>query len=503
MNLVELHRRTARRTPDHPAVVMGEQRLTYGQLLDEVAAVAGGLRALGVGKGDRVLLFGENSPQYLIAHLAAARLGAISATAAATFRSAELTFILGNAEPTCAVVDAGLRALLDGTPGADGLPVVEISGAGFAGLPAAAPVHDDQPVLYGDGVLISYTSGTTSAPKAVFHSHGSLLGLVRAYASIWHLEPADRVLVALPMAWLYGLVTAAQTALAAGATVVLEPRFNPVRALDAMEAEGVTVFIGVTTMYVKLLQVLEARGDAPLESRLRFCVTGGEPRSEEAFARFRARFGVPVHDVYAASECTPICTYDPHADPEPRPGSCGRLVPGVEIRIVDAEGADVPAGEVGELLARGPGLMLGYYRDPELTAVALAGGWYRSKDLFRCDADGYYHLVGRASDLIIRGGANISPLEVEAVLERHPAVAECAVAGRADAARGEEVCAFVVMAPGAAADADALRAHCAAELAAYKVPTTFSILDELPRGPTGKVVKSALVDDLAGSAAVS
>jgi long-chain acyl-CoA synthetase len=231
-------------------------------------------------------------------------------------------------------------------------------------------------------------------------------------------------------------------------------------------------------------------------------VTGGEPQSEDAFSRFRERFGVPVHDVYAASECTPIFTYDPSADPEPRPGSCGRLVPGVDARIVGAAGEDVPAGGVGELLARGPGLMIGYYGDPELTAAALQDGWYRTKDLFRCDEEGYYHLVGRASDLIIRGGVNISPLEVETVLERHPAVSECAVVGRPDSERGQEVCAFVALTPGATAGADALRAHCAAQLAAYKVPTLLRFLDELPRGPTGKVLKSALLADVSGAAAL-
>jgi long-chain acyl-CoA synthetase len=490
-------------TPDYPAIIMGERTLTYAETLASVATVAGGLRALGVARGDRVLIFSENSPEYLVANLATARLGAILATASATFRSAELEFILGNASPRCVIVQEDLAPVVRaavGAPGRSGPPLVMSGPGGLSGLPDAPPVEGDEPVAASTGALISYTSGTTTQPKPVFHSHGSLGGIVTSYAALWDLRPEDRVLVGLPMAWLFGLVTTAQTALTAGSTVVLLDHFNPVRALEAIDARGVTVMPGVATMYVKLLEALpgvERRAGRPLESRLRLCVAGGEPPSENAFGRFRARFGVPVFDVYAASECTPICSYEAASDREPRPGSCGRLAAGVEARIVDAEGGDVAPGEAGELLVRGRGQMLGYYHDPELTGAAVQDGWYRTKDLFRVDEDGFYHLVGRASDLIIRGGANVSPLEVEAVLERHAAVVECAVVGLPDASYGEEVCA-VVVGP-AAGEGEALAAHCREHLAAFKVPTRFEFVAELPRGATGKVLRKALVEHLTAS----
>jgi long-chain acyl-CoA synthetase len=252
-------------------------------------------------------------------------------------------------------------------------------------------------------------------------------------------------------------------------------------------------------MFVQLLQVLEQRRHL-LERTLRLCVSGGEPRNDAAFARFHQRFGVPVHEVYATSECLPIFAYDPERDPQPRPGSVGRLVSGVRVRIVDDRGHEVGPDHVGELYASSPGQMLGYYREPELTAGVLADGWFRTEDLFKCDRDGYYHVMGRASELIIRGGSNVSPLEVESVLSGHADVAECVVVGLPDPVYGQRVAAFVVLASGSTTNVEQLRSHCEATLAGYKVPADIHIVSGLPRGATGKILKSVLRELWAGSA---
>ena len=328
------------------------------------------------------------------------------------------------------------------------------------------------------------------------HRHAGLLGAAAAYARVWHLGPDDATLVCLPMAWAFGLVTTSMAALLTGGRVVALARAEPEAMLGAMADHSVTFFAGVTTMFGKLVQHLDTRdGPRPDLSRLRLCISGGEPRNEVAFSRWQQLTGCPVHDVYAASECFPVVTYDPFEDPQPRPGSAGRVVAEAALRLVDPEGQDVPAGATGEAWTRGPALLAGYWRDPGLTAQVLTrDGWYRTGDLARIDDDGYVHVVGRVSTMIIRGGSNVSPAEVEAVLRDHPDVREAAVVGLPDAQYGEEVAAAVVLELAAVLDAAALRAHCAAVLARYKVPSRVVEVEQLPRNPhTGKVQRTDVV----------
>jgi long-chain acyl-CoA synthetase len=500
-NLVDLLMRSAARFPNREALRMDDRRWTYAEALAEVERVAGGLRALGVQPGDRVAIFAENGPEYIIAYLAVAKLGAILATINPSFQQVEIAYIVANAEPRVALVQPALeerfrQCCRDASQPLP--PLVRLGGPAGDGAVAydelrrAAPLRDTAPTRLADGVLICYTSGSTARPKPVFRSHGGDLCIAYSHARQWAFGPEDRQLIALPMAWLFGLTTGTLGCLSAGGTAIFVPHFNPVVVLEQMERWRITVYLGVMTMYVKLLQVAESAGRAYDLSALRLCIAGGEPRNEAVAERFSARFGAPILDTYAASECCPIITYDVARDARPRPGSCGRRVPETEIRLVDPQGRDVPRGEVGELLARGPGLFLGYYREPELTAQVLRDGWFVSGDLLREDEDGYYYVVGRAKDLIIRGGANIAPAEVEAVIDAHPAVAEAAVVGVPDPVYGEQPKAFVVLRPGAALTADEVQAHCRARLAAYKVPAWVEFVPELPKGATGKVLKSAL-----------
>jgi long-chain acyl-CoA synthetase len=271
--------------------------------------------------------------------------------------------------------------------------------------------------------------------------------------------------------------------LSAGGRVVLSARSDPRLLLERFVAHGVTFFAGVTTMFVRMVEAMEHDQALTNPHSLRLCISGGEPRNEAAFARWHELTGCPVHDVYAASECFPVVTYDPTVDPVPRPGSAGRVVPEAQMRIVDG----------GEALVRGPALMRGYWDDPAMTASALTpDGWYRTGDLVELDGEGYVRVLGRLSDVIIRAGANVSPAEVEAVLLAHSHVGEAGVVGLPDPVNGEEVVAAVVPHTDVGSvDIAALDAHCAASLAGYKRPRIV-IVDELPRNATGKVNRRQL-----------
>lgn len=289
------------------------------------------------------------------------------------------------------------------------------------------------------------------------------------------------------MAWLYGLASLSLTLLHAGGTVVVVRRGRPEFVLEAMLRTGATFLAGVTATFAKLLQHLEEHDPTALDgSPLRLCISGGEPRNEPVFSRWSELTGVGVLDAYCASECLPLITYDPTTDPMPRIGSAGKVVPRSRIRIIDPDGREVSPGQVGELLGSGPGVMLGYWREPELTAEALVdGGWYRMKDLVRMDEEGYVYVVGRLSDLIIRGGVNISPAEVESVLRGHEHVLDIAVVGVPDEVYGERVVAAVV--PDGDLDVDHLRAFAKEQLSSFKVPSEFVIVDSLPvNATTGK-----------------
>jgi len=301
---------------------------------------------------------------------------------------------------------------------------------------------------------------------------------------VWHLGPDDVNLVSMPLAWAFGLVTTSMATLSSGGRVVLFARSDPRGLLTGFVDHEVTFFAGVTTMYVRMVEAMDADPNVARPRSLRLCISGGEPRNEVAFHRWQELTGCPVHDVYAASECFPIVTYDPTVDPAPRPGCAGRVVADARLRIDTS----------GEAFARGPALMLGYWDDPTLTASALTDdGWYRTGDFVEIDDQGYVRVLGRLSDMIIRAGANVSPAEVEAVLVTHPQVAEVGVVGLPDAVAGEEVVAAVVARPGVAAiDVAALDSHCASKLASFKRPRIV-VVDDLPRSPTtGKVNRREL-----------
>jgi long-chain acyl-CoA synthetase len=483
--------------PERIAIVGGGRRLSYAQLIDAVGELSHRLAAAGVAPRDRVAICAENSPEYLIATLAVWRVDAIAATVYASSGLNELEYVLANAAPRLILVDPPRRAIIEQslTAGGHHAEIAEISDGGrIEGLPPATGAFEPPTIDPGTATSICYTSGTTAHPKPVVHSYAGLLGSARSTASVWRMAGDDAVLVSLPMAWLFGLVTSSMAALISGAKVVSLPRFNPVHVLAAIEEERATVLPVVVTMIVKLISVLQELETAPELSTLRFCVSGGEPRREQAFDEWHKLSGCPVHDVYAASECFPVITYDPGQDPTPRPGAAGRVVPGSAMRVLGADGTEVAPGEVGEALWRGPALMLGYWREDAMTEAALTpDGWYRSRDLVQVDDEGYVFVVGRTSEMIIRGGVNISPAEIESALREHPSVADVAVLGLPDPEYGEAIAAAVVLEDqDAELDPNAMVAFCATRVARSKVPTHWRQVPALPRNATGKVLRRAL-----------
>ena len=475
---------------DDLAVFDATVSLTYRELDAKVEALAHRLAAHEVTVGARVALIADNSAQYLVTAFAIWRASGTLVTIYPSSTESEFRYALTAAQPS--LVIAGTRMFRAVVAAVEGLSVTtcELKDDGdVIGLMSLPDHRDLFPIRAEELALICYTSGSTANPKAVMHTHAGLSAAAVTYAEVWHLGPHDTTLVALPLAWAFGLVTTSMATLTGGGSVLLLARSDPADMLLNFADHKVTFFAGVTTMFVKMLQTLEADADGPILTTLRLCISGGEPRNEDAFERWHELTGCPVHDVYAASECFPVVTYDPVADPMPRPGCAGRVVPGARLRIVDVDGRDIETGAPGEAWTHGPATTVGYWGDPELTAATLtADGWYRTGDLVDIDPEGYVRVLGRLTDMIIRGGANVSPAEVEAVLTRHPDVREATVVGLPDHNYGQCVVAAVVLEPGVALDTPSLREHCAQSLAGYKVPTRFVAMSELPHNAsTGKV----------------
>lgn len=493
-NCYERIREVALAHPDNLAMVDGDEHVSYAGLIALTDDRADRLVRAGAVPGDRIALVAESSIAYVATVLAVWKLEAVLVTVYPSSSREDILKALRISEPVLAVV--GDEALFE-VIGEDEPTLPAVSIEAFDVLRLRREVRLNPADLREPLSLICFSSGTTSEPKAIMLAASTIDNTAETYAEVWRLAPTERALISLPMAWLYGLASTTLAVLYRGGAVVIARRGKPEVLIELAGRHGVTFIAGVTVTFAKLTRFQPQSRVREAFSQLRLSISGGEPRNEAVFSEWRELTGSAVLDAYCASECIPLVTYDPGVDPEPILGSAGRVVPRQSLKVVDAVGDEVPRGEVGEALATGPGLMLGYWNNPELTAeVITPDGWYRMKDLVRVDEDGYVYVVGRMSDVIIRGGTNISPAEIEAVINTHPAVAQTAVVGLPDEIYGQRVVAAVTLRSDSCSG-DELRAFVADRLSAYKVPSEFVVVDELPvNTTTSKVDKKALLSRL-------
>jgi len=354
-------------------------------------------------------------------------------------------------------------------------------------LGEAEPVRDVADRADDDTAVILYTSGTTGTPKGAELTHANLLANVDVTSrTLAQISEEDVVLGALPLFHSFGQTCGLNTSVSAGACLDLIPRFDPGKALETIDHDRVTIFQGVPTMYHAMLNHPER--DRFDTSYLRLCISGGSALPVEVMRGFEEAFGCKVLEGYGLSETSPVASFN-HPDRERKPGSIGTPIEGVEMKVVDEDGNEVPQGEVGEIAIRGHNVMKGYWKREDATEEVMRDGWFHTGDMAEVDEDGYFSIVDRKKDMIIRGGYNVYPREIEEVLYEHPAVSEAAVVAVPDEKMGEEVGAAVVLKQGEHAGEDDLRDFVKQRVAAYKYPRRIWFLDELPKGPTGKILK--------------
>ena len=488
--------RWAAQQPARLALTDGTTQHSWSELDQARRAWAQRLASLGVRSGDRVMVVGENSPAMAMCVFAVTTLHAWIVNVNARLSAREIALIRQHCGArrvvylTHASPDARAHAAAD----AQAQPL----DSGPWGSMAISPCNEDaQPEPMGDDpaqdvAALLYTTGTTGDPKAVMLTHANLLFIANVARELRAITPADRVLGLLPLSHVYGLASVCLGSLLGGASLHFQARFTPAATARFIRDQRLSVCQGVPAMYAKLVAHLRANGESAFGSpTLRFLYAGGSPLALELKRDVEAFFGLTLHNGYGLTEASPTLTQTRHEQPRDD-CSVGPAIPGVELRIVGNDGRDVPEGEVGELWARGANVMKGYYRNAAATSDAIRpGGWLATGDLARRAPDGAVFIEGRLKELIIRSGFNVFPVEVEAVLNSHPAVSQSAVVGRAFAG-DEEVIAFVELVPGATVSDAALLAHCAASLAPYKRPARIVVMAALPAAASGKILKGKL-----------
>jgi long-chain acyl-CoA synthetase len=478
MYFASLPDRRADQDPHGHAVSDGRLALTNAELLNRIRAASHQLRELGIGAGDVVAVKLPNRVEFVVLLFASWRLGATVTPVNPSLTDGEVVRQLNDSGARLLVVEDGAAM----THGVTTLAIADLADEPVASDP---PPHLDSSAL----ALLIYTSGTTGAPKGVMLDHANIDAMADMGRRALQIGPADRCLLILPLFHVNGIVVSVLTPLLAGASLVIADRFNPRTFFDVVESERPTFFSAVPTIYTMLAALPE--DVVPDTSSVRFGICGAAPASAELLTRFEARYGFPVVEGYGLSEGTCASTINPVAGPR-RAGTAGIAFPGQQIRIVDERGVEVSPGMDGEVIIAGPNVMRGYLGRPDETARVIVDGWLHTGDIGHLDAEGYLTLVGRSKDMIIRGGENIYPREIEEVLAGDPAVLEAAVVGVPDDKWGEVVAAYVQPRPGHTINIQALQALCARKLAGYKRPTSITVLQTIPKNAVGKADKSPL-----------
>jgi O-succinylbenzoate-CoA ligase len=481
MSLAALPDQRAADNPSGPAVADDNTDLNNAEFLDAIARAAAALQRHGVSAGDVVAIMLPNTVAFVVSLFAAWRLGAAVTPINPSLRQAEVDY---------QIADAGSKVLVaDAAPEFDtGADAVVTTKELSSGQPTAdvltAPHHGDDTLA-----LLIYTSGTTGRPKGVMLDHANLTAMCRSVIDGFMLTAGDHSLLILPLFHVNGIVVGTLSPLLAGGRATLAGRFKPDTFFDRIERSRATYFSAVPTIYTMLLG--QPASVKPDTSSVRFAICGAAPASVELLEGFESRYGIPLIEGYGLSEGSCASTVNPLAGKR-KAGTVGLPLPGQTIRLVDAGGNQVPDGEAGEVVIKGPNVMRGYLNRPEETAKTLVDGWLHTGDVGKFDEDGYLVLVDRAKDMIIRGGENIYPREIEAVVHQLPQIAEAAVVGRSNAVYGEEPVLFVSLHPDKSISIDQIRDHLSASLAKYKLPVEITIIGDLPKNPVGKIDKPRL-----------
>jgi len=485
MNLATLPDRRATAAPHAPAVADDALDLDNTGFLDAVTRAAAALRSAGVSPGDVVALMLPNRAEFVVALFAAWRLGAAVTPISPTLVGAEMAYQIADADASVLVVDRPVETEV---------PVLRLEDLA-AGSPEPIAAAD----VAGDALaLLIYTSGTTGRPKGVMLDHANVDAMCAMVIEGFELTDTDHSLLILPLFHVNAIVVSTLSPLIAGGRATIAGRFNPATFFERLETTRATYFSAVPTIYTMLVAL---PSDVLPDTRsVRFAVCGAAPASVELLEKFERRYGIGLIEGYGLSEGSCASTGNP-LNGRRKPGTVGTPLPGQEIRIVDTAGNTLPDGEIGEVIIKGPNVMRGYLNRPEETAKTVVDGWLHTGDVGRFDEDGYLVLVDRAKDMIIRGGENIYPKEIETVVYQLPAIAEAAVVGRADPVYGEQPVLFASLHAGANLDTESIREHLTASLSKYKLPVEITVLPELPKNAVGKIDKPSLRRALATASA--
>ncbi len=496
LNLALILQGSAAQAPSKIAIRYADLEISYSELDLRARRFAAGLVACGVAPGDKVALLIPNLPEFSVSYFGILYCGATVVPLNVLLSAAEVEYHLRDSGAKLLIAHPLFQAAARSGAEAAGVTLVWTGeealagGAAFSSLLAEIPVQSLHATQADDTAVLLYTSGTTGHPKGAELTHANLfLNCAIVVPKLLPIGPDAVGLATLPLFHSFGQTAIQNALIAAGGSFSLLPRFSPEQVLEIMERDQVSVFAGVPTMYFALLHYEAAR--AFNLTKLKFCLSGGAPMPLEVMQAFETRFGVQILEGYGLSETSPVASFNMLSRPR-KVGSIGYPVWGVSMRVVDAHGAVLSDGERGEVCIRGHNVMKGYWNRPEATHESLVDGWFHTGDIGYRDTEGCYFIVDRKKDLILRGGFNVYPREVEEVLYAHPAVMEAAVIGIPSPQHGEEVKAIVVRKPGATLGEEELRIYCKEKLAAYKYPRVIEFRDALPKGPTGKILKREL-----------
>ncbi|MGH9947569.1 MAG: class I adenylate-forming enzyme family protein [Pyrinomonadaceae bacterium] len=482
---------------------------TYSEFDRVVNRTANMLRSRGISKGDVVSLLLPNSPEYIIAYFACWKIGAIAGPVNSLLKPDEIEWVVENSEAKLLLVGsdwiAGIPACMSAKQENDVQRYIVVDQ-----IDTVVEDFDDEldpvEIAKDDEAIIIYTSGTTGKPKGCLLTHGNLIANAQQITEWMGFGPEDRLLTVMPLFHMNAVSVTTMTALFAGGSTVVAPKFSASRFWEIIEKYRITSFGSVATMLSMLLSGQwsvvsgqpknpKSKIQNPKSELLRFAMCGSAPVPAEVLKGFEETFGVLVIEGYGLSESTCRSTFNPPSE-QRRPGSCGKPI-GNEMKIFDDNDNEVATGELGEIVLRGPNIFKGYFKNDEATKIAFANGWFHTGDIGYCDDDGFFYIADRKSDMIIRGGENIYPREIDDLLYTHPAVAAAAVIGVRDELYGEEVAAFIVLKTGETVTEIEIIEFCKQHLADYKCPKTVYFVDDIPKGPTGKLLKRVLANRLA------